>query len=65
MKNIGAIKLLIRIRNYNYNYLILGAKSVHFERTGIKQADFSASTEDIILLSRGFKHVEISGVVVL
>lgn len=37
---------------------------VHFEHAWINRDDFSANIQDILLHSRGFKHVEISGVVV-
>lgn len=46
------------------NYLkfllcISGAKSVHFFDARIMQDDFFSSINDLILLSRGFKSVEI------
>ena len=54
--------MIIRVCNYGF---ILGVKSVDFESTRIKKADFSASIQDITLHSTGLKRVEFSGIVVL
>lgn len=44
--------------------MISGVKRVHFKQVDIKEADLSASIQDIILHSRGLQNVKISSCLV-